>query len=300
MKHLITPRQVAQAIGVSESSLKRWCDRGLLNTVRTPGGHRRLEVPDVLRFLRESGHQVVRPALLGLPSNASTSPTIPDRAADQMKTALLEGDAERSRRIAFDLYLSGKSVSHICDDVIAEAMHAIGASWECGEAEVYQERLACNLCMRVLAELRSALPPAPEGAPVAIGGTPECDPYTLPTTMSELVLRQNGWRAQSLGARLPFDTLLAAIRHVKPQLFWLSVSHLEDAQEFLEGYRAFYEQAAPDMAIVVGGRELSEKIRRRMEYTAFCDNMQHLESFARTLGRSIIHSSDDDSALAQA
>jgi predicted site-specific integrase-resolvase len=29
---LLTPKQVARAIGVSESSLKRWCDKGVLPT----------------------------------------------------------------------------------------------------------------------------------------------------------------------------------------------------------------------------------------------------------------------------
>jgi excisionase family DNA binding protein len=65
MKELITPKQVARAIGVSESSLKRWCDRGLIPTVRTAGGHRRLPISGVLSYLRETGHEMVRPELLG-------------------------------------------------------------------------------------------------------------------------------------------------------------------------------------------------------------------------------------------
>ncbi len=283
MKQLVTPKQVAQAINVSESSLKRWCDRGLLKTVRTRGGHRRLAVPDVIEFLRKSEQEVVRPALLGLPSSTGRGVLAVDRAHVQMGESLLAGDVERCSRIAFDLYLAGKSVGTICDDVLAAALQEIGDRWECGEAEIYQERRATTVCLQVLGELRAALPVAAANGPQALGGTPECDRYLIPTTMAEVVLRQQGWRAQSLGAGLPFRTLIAAIRDVRPQIFWLSVSHVEDEAGFVVEYRAFYERVRADVPVIVGGRALTEAVRRQMEYTAFGDNMQHLDAFARTL-----------------
>jgi MerR family transcriptional regulator, light-induced transcriptional regulator len=283
---LVTPKQVAQAINASESSLKRWCDRGLLKTVRTPGGHRRVAVADALEFLRKSGHELVRPEILGLPSTTGRGPLAVVRAQEQMRNALLAGDVDLCRRIAFDLHLAGKSVSVICDLVLAASMEDIGERWNCEEAEIYQERRATTLCLRLLSELRSSIPAPAESKLSAIGGTPECDPYLLPTTMAELVLRQTGWRAQSLGSRLPFPTLIAAIRDVRPQLFWLSVSHLEDADRFLAEYRAFYAEVRSEVAVIVGGRALTESLRRQMEYSAYGDNMQHLEAFARTLERS--------------
>ena len=57
---LLSPKQVARALGVSESSLKRWCDKGLIPTERTAGGHRRLPLAGVLDFLvRSDAVQVV-------------------------------------------------------------------------------------------------------------------------------------------------------------------------------------------------------------------------------------------------
>ena len=38
-----------------------------------------------------------------------------------------------------------------------------------------------------------------------------------------------------------------------------------------------------DVAFVVGGRALTETIRQQMKFAAYCDNMQHFESFAQTL-----------------
>jgi len=37
----LSPRELAEALGVSESSLKRWVDAGKIAASRTEGGHRR-------------------------------------------------------------------------------------------------------------------------------------------------------------------------------------------------------------------------------------------------------------------
>ena len=116
-----------------------------------------------------------------------------------------------------------------------------------------------------------------------IGCAASGDRYSLGTTMAELVLRDGKWNASSLGEDLPFETMEAAIRTHRPQLFWLSCSHIEDPQRFLADYRALYEEFGTDVAFVVGGSALTHEIRQRMGYAAFCDNMQHLEGFAQSL-----------------
>lgn len=294
MKHLITPKQVAQAIGVSESSLKRWCDRGILTTVRTAGGHRRLALDDVMRFLRESGHHVVQPALLGLPATVGQGATVVARARQQLREALLAGDEEQCRRIVFDLYLAGQSACDICDRILAGAFHDIGDGWECGEVSVYRERRGCEIALKALHDLRLAMPAPAADAPLAIGGALEHDPYRLPTTMVELALREVGWRANSFGTRLPASTLEQAIRENRPQLLWVSVSHIESLPAFLDDYARLYGTAQElGTAVAVGGRALTEEIRQRMDYSAFCDTLRHLVTFVATLSRRGAASIDD-------
>ena len=65
-KTLLTPKELAEVIGASESSLRRWVDAGSIRMSRTTGGHRRIPVAEAIRFIRESGATVVRPDLLGL------------------------------------------------------------------------------------------------------------------------------------------------------------------------------------------------------------------------------------------
>ncbi len=255
MKKLLTPKQVAQAIDVSESSLKRWCDQGLLPSIRTVGGHRRLAVNDVVQFLRQSGQPLVRPELLGLPSNTGRPAAVIDRARDQVRDALIAGDEDQCRRLVFDLYLAGRSALEICDQVLAAAFHDIGDLWECGDVQIYRERRACEICFKILHELRMALRTPPSDAPQSLGGTFAGDPYRLPTSMVELVLTELGWHATSLGTRLPGATIAEAVRDDRPRLLWISVSCLESVPEFLEEYAAL-QRLATEMgaAVVVGGR----------------------------------------------
>lgn len=288
MKQLMSPKQVAQAIGVSESSLKRWCDRDLLKSVRTAGGHRRLELESVVQFLRASGHGVVRPELLGLPSSVGHGDTVVDRAREQLRNALLAGDEEQSRRIIFDLYLSGLAVTEICDRAVAGAFHDIGHGWECGQVMVYRERRACEIAFKVLHELRRAMPAPSTGSPIAIGGTIEGDPYCLPTMMVELALREIGWKAMSLGTMLPVTTLVEAVRENQPQLLWISVSTIPSVPEFLDEYARLQDVASRlGTAIAVGGRALTTDIRQQMTYSAYCDTLRHLVTFANSMHRPI-------------
>jgi len=275
----LSPKQVARALAVSESSLKRWCDRGLLPFTKTSGGHRRLTVDSVLRFVKESGRSLAYPELLGLPARTGTGQRTLAAAQDDLFSALLAADETRCRQILFDGHLAGIPLSRLFDEVVTPAFERIGEAWACGQVHVFEERRAVETCERVLYELRQALGNGPPAAPLAIGGTPEPDPYSLATAMVELVLRQRGWNAQSLGSRLPLETAQAAVAQLRPRLFWLSVSYLDDEGRFLEEYARFYSRVQSEVVVIVGGKALTSELRRHMQYAAYCDNLQHLEGF---------------------
>ena len=205
MKAQVSPKQLARAIQVSESSIKRWCDQGAISTVRTAGGHRRIDMTDVMRFLRDNRYAVVRPEVLGLPATTGRTAWVLDRAESGFREALLAGDEDLARQILFDLYLARHDLTTILDGVLTAALHGIGDRWSCGEAEIYQERRGCEICLRLLHELRMLTPPPVAPLGLAMGGTAEGDIYQIPNAMVELVLRHTGWETIALGAGLPFD-----------------------------------------------------------------------------------------------
>lgn len=282
MSKLLTPKQVAQAIQVSESSVKRWCDAGVITTEYTAGGHRRITTADLVAFVRSTNHRLVEPAVIDL-SVSGEYQRIDEQLVERFTTSLLDGGESVTRQMLTELYLAGHSVAAICDELVAPAFRAVGELWHSGEAEIFQERFACTLCHRAMNQLATLIQRPAEDAPLAIGGTPGDDAYSIATTMVEFVLRDNGWQAHSLGSNLPFDSLRRAIEQHRPKLFWLSVSHLADEREFLHRFRTFQQAVGDAAALVVGGIAMTPELREQITYSAYCDNMQHLESFANTL-----------------
>lgn len=279
----LSPKEAARVLGSSESSLKRWCDQGLIPAIKTSGGHRRLTLDALIRFAQQSGRPLAHPELAGTPAHTGAGERTLLSIREDLYQALLQGNEAGCRHLLMDAYIAGVPLPRILDEVVAVSFHRIGESYDCGDLEVFYERRAVETCMKVLHDIRRLIDAPPEGGPLAVGGTPACDPYSLPTTMIELVLRRQGWQAASLGARLPFETLVSAIDDLKPRLFWLSVSHLDNEEQFARDYARFYAAVREKCPVVVGGRALSESLRRKLQYSAFCDNLQHLEAFARSI-----------------
>ncbi|MGE3779589.1 MAG: B12-binding domain-containing protein, partial [Pirellulaceae bacterium] len=234
--------------------MKRWCDQGLIETTKTAGGHRRLLLASVLEFLRQQKFELVRPEVLGLPVTGGSGERSLQRARSRLLDALLDGDETSALRVLMDLHVAGHRVASICDEVVSAVFTEIGERWACGSADVFQERRACEICSRGLDALRRTLPAPSAGAPHALGCAPDRDPYTLATTAIEVVLTQAGWRATSLGSRIPFPSLERAIVRYQPRLVWLSLSYLDDEASFLDEYHRFYESLAGGPPLIVGGR----------------------------------------------
>lgn len=253
MQQVLSPKQVADSIGVSESSLKRWCDQGLITTEKTVGGHRRIRVGEVVRFLRNQHQAPLRPEIIGLPPGIALAGETDSDVAGLMK-ALRQGDLEQSRRYVLGRYLSGESIVGVCQGLIVPVLEEIGDQWACGKLEVFEEHQACEIFSRIIYELRSLTPRPQETAPLAIGGSPENDQARLPSSMVELTLVEAGWHAIALGCSVPYSTLLRAVERYMPALVWLSITHTPDARTSREAFRQFAAELPAGVNVVVGGR----------------------------------------------
>lgn len=260
--------------------MKRWCNNGVIPTVRTVGGHRRIPLAAFTEFLERTNRTVQSPVVgkTQVPPNSSR-----DAQREQFSDALKNGDEEACRSLLTSAFAGGESMATIADDYIASAMQIIGDSWQCGDLEIYEERRGCEICSRVLHEISRLIPPAPMNAPLAIGGTPAGDQYSLPTQVVEMVLRENSWRTMNLGSNLPLETLAAAANEYSPRILWLSVSYLEDPGKFVEEYKKLTSGLPDETLIVIGGRALTDELRPKLNYTGHCDNMQQLASFCKAM-----------------
>ena len=280
-----SPRMVARAIGVSESSLKRWCDQGRLKSTKTVGGHRRLSRAEVVRFLREANLSLADPEAIGLPKVDSDAIRDDPHATETITKALLSADEDTVRQLLTTMYLSGWSLSRIFDDVISRVFNSIGNMWQCNSIEIYKERLSCEIAVNTLREIRTLLPRYQPGAPVAIGATLLGDLYTMPSLMVEMIMVSLGWKAHSLGSNLPLSTLAAAVRDYQPRIFWVSFSHITNEDALIEEFNQFAEALPPSTALAVGGSAINPRLRKQLKFTVCCDNMKQYEMFANNINQ---------------
>ena len=287
---LLSPRELADALGVSESSLKRWVDAGKITAARTDGGHRRIALPEAVRFIRETGAPIARPELLDMPEVAAVQArTRTPRGDDGFRHYLLEGDAAGARGWLMAHYLAGRSLAELCDGPVRAAMHRIGELWAHDADGIFIEHRATDTCLQALAQLRSTLEPAPRAA-VAIGGAPEDDPYIVPSFMAAMVLGAAGMRAINLGPDTPIAAFDRAFSHYAPQLVWVSASApLPPARaKTLERWLASLPETT---AVVIGGRSSGEVAHGR-SHVHRLDSMSELADLAATIARPLHHRDD--------
>ncbi len=278
MKRLLSPRDLADAIGVSESSLKRWADAGKIQVSRTEGGHRRIPLAEAVRFIRDTGAVVVRPDVLGLGEVAANESTDPDEALFQH---LREGRGREARGLLMARYLAGESIAALADGPIMTAMARLGELWQHDPRGVFIEHRATDCCLQAVTNLRSLFEPPADG-PIAVGGAPGGDPYLLPSMLAAAVLASEGLRAVNLGPDTPIASLRHAIAHHRPRLVWLSLSSpiapaLDD-----EAAAMARELAAAHRALVIGGRHRHELVTTTRA-ACVVSSMAELAAFARGL-----------------
>lgn len=263
-KTTLTTRELAEAIGVSESSVKRWADDGLIRVARTAGGHRRIAVREAVRFVRESESVLVRPEVLGLDEVRRAEEAEGGEAGlgDEGRRlyAYLHGGAgPEVTGLLVSLYLQGWAVARIVDGPVRQSMERLGRLWRHDEAGILIEHRAVDLTIRALARLRALTPVPPEEAPAALGGAPSSDPYLLPSMAAALVLESEGVRAINLGPETPVEVLALAIEQLSPRLVWLSVSAVDDPRALAADLRALLERMTGDGPVLaLGGRRADE------------------------------------------
>ncbi|CAN5911813.1 excisionase family DNA-binding protein [soil metagenome] len=290
---LLKTRQVAQALGMSVSTIKRWVDSGSLRATRTVGRHRLIPVSEALRFARENQ---LPSADLELLAGLGTGrvETNDDRTLEALLTALRRGRTREASDLLRSAYACGAGAIELADSLIRPAMERIGHDWEAGKLDVYQEHRASRIVESALMDLIRRSPISPEGAPLALGATPEGDLYTIPGLLCELTLREQGWEVVNLGPNLPMVSLASAVLAQQPRLVWLSVHHLQDTDRFLQEYSIFHAKASrTGAAVVLGGPVLGPDLRARMVAASFGDRMAHFGEFARRLHPTPTHSPKD-------
>jgi MerR family transcriptional regulator, light-induced transcriptional regulator len=277
---VLSTNQLAMALGVSESSIKRWADDGTIKCARTAGGHRRIALAEAIRFVRDSRSALVRPELLGLPALGASAGRAAD-GAEALYGYLLEGSEAQVRALIQGMYLRGGSIAAIVDGPLRTAMQRLGDLWHDDAGGIFFEHRATDLCIQALNGLRALLP-ANDDDPVALGGAVAGDRYLLPSLAAATALHGERFRAVNLGPDVPWSCLVDAVVRLRPALVWITISIAVDAVALGREL----QRLAPSLRgtpVIIGGQGIDAAAVPPLPSLHYGRSMGELVAFARGL-----------------
>lgn len=295
LRTILSPKDLATAIGVSESSLKRWADEGRLKVSRTAGGHRRIPMEEAIRFIRTTGQPVVRPDVLGLseladvprPSTDTPAEGIDAERSAQLVAALKAGDLPLGRGLILSWYLQGVSLGELFDGPVRTAMTELGMLWKHADEGIFVEHRSTDICIQALNQLRGLIGPPPPTAPLAMGGAPSGDPYIIPSLMASMVLLEAGFRTTNIGPDIPLKVLADAAISARANLVWVSFTSISRRRDLIDHASELAGQLAQaDAELVVGGQQIDASVRIDQPNVHVARSMGELAALARGLSRS--------------
>ncbi len=245
---IISTRAVAEVLGVSEATVKRWSDAGTLRCFRTPGGHRKFRLRDVKAFLLDN-EDAVRVAATPAPAKRELSPD-----AAEARALALAGDADALVSLVAKHRMQGLALASIFDEIFAPAMTSIGAEWADGSLTAAQEHLASGAILDMLARVRPLVERPKTESGRALCACLSGEQHSIALQMVALVLGTLGHRVGVLGANVPTSDLALMIAQEAPTLLALSASSHADP-DVLRGDLAVIASAAAatKTRVVVGG-----------------------------------------------
>mgnify|MGYP001572670101 CR=1 FL=1 len=220
---LLGAGEAARRLGVSPATIQRWVSAGLLTATRTHGGHRRIPLSEIQRFL------------------AATKPAASTGNLEKWIAPLLAGDLQALRALMIAARHESGHWSSVVED-IAAAIAEIGRRWEIGTCHIFEEHAASETLRRVAASCSAELQCAP-GAPLAVLLTVAGDRHTLGLSLAELVVVEAGWNPLWLGDGPPPHELDLLIEKRRPSLLVVAAS-AATPQKVISRYQAALEKAA--------------------------------------------------------
>jgi excisionase family DNA binding protein len=281
----LTTREVARLCRVSDATVKRWAEGGLLKSERTSGGHRRFRAEEIAGFQRRQGLGVKRShGDASLVTGTARRRDAKFFSGSEIFHSLLAGCEEEAANLLIGEFLRGRRLAEIFDNFVCPAMRQVGELWSGGELTVTEEHLATRAACNAVHKLRNVLPVSETSGALAMCCAIEGDYHELPTYLVQIVLEDEGLEVMNFGANTPLYCLSEEILHYQPKIVCISATIIGDIERFARDFKEFTEQTEKlDVAAILGGRAfLDNQIRRRFPDAHFVENFAELAEFAKS------------------
>jgi MerR family transcriptional regulator, light-induced transcriptional regulator len=282
----LTTREVARLCRVSDATVKRWEEAGLLKSERTSGGHRRFRAEEVARFRRAQdtnakrahGNESARAALRRRRVNKIPS-------SSPLFQSLLAGRDDEAGNILISAYLGGQSLPHIFDGLLCPALRRVGELWFDGEINVAQEHLATRAVYNAIYRLREIVLPGEMNGKLAFCCTLEGDLHEIPTHLAQMILESEGWEVLNFGANTPLYSFTEEILYHQPEAVCIAAALMSDYERLARDYKESRARLGKlKTPVILGGRVFEDaRIRTRFPAELYAEHFTGFADFVKAL-----------------
>ncbi len=288
---LLSTADVSNMLKVNESTVKRWTDKGSLKCIKTPGGHRKYRMKDVVDFMETFAYDVTELLVPGK-EHFSTITVSTDYAilskdfnalTEIFYNTILKGSREDTFHYLNLLYANRISQIEIFDRILFPAFQKIGSKWMNNELGVEQEHLASNTALHAILKLQDHITKKPKHGGKALLGCLEDEYHELGITSVNNVLDAHGWTTYYLGANLPTESFVDAIEHYVPDVVMVSSMTPKSKRWLIEQCGLLRETSQIIGAkLIVGGIAASDTLKKKIPAdfvpSSIADVMTYIES----------------------
>jgi DNA-binding transcriptional MerR regulator/methylmalonyl-CoA mutase cobalamin-binding subunit len=279
MKPVRTINFVARQTGLSVQVIRVWEKRyGAVQPVRADNNRRLYTEEDVerLRLLRDAtqaGHaigQIATASLEELQRLVRETPSLPraggktrGEETEEAARGLIEHaivcvsdlDAGAFRKL-LDRAAVELGSPAVLQRFIAPLAERVGDLWRAGDFTIAQEHFASTHVTDFLATF--ARPYAENVAsPHLVLATPPGQLHELGAIIVAAAARSHGWRTTYLGAALPVEEMVGALRNLQPRALGLSIVYPPDDEALRRDLEKLRHLLPKECALLIGGRSSS-------------------------------------------
>lgn len=286
--NMLSTQEIASMLHVTETTIKRWADEAILPCVRTPGGHRKFLLKDIVRFAEANGYTIggsKPPALTSaqrerLEIGVHTQNYA--RIAEVLREEALQADQEGMLTLL--LYLSKQHIplAVVLDEVIRPAFGDIGAMWEEGKLGIDQEHAASHAIAEALVRTVPELHRKEPNGKSTLCACPDGELHELGLRGLAYSLEGEGWNVHYLGGNTPLESITSAVRAVRPDLVCLSLTTVRNRGQLIEKLRKLASSIRSyNGKIVIGGYYAQKLIDQDVRSDHMALSIQDAISYAR-------------------
>lgn len=186
----------------------------------------------------------------GIEYEPETSPW--ENEISEYMEALFSKDMHRALELVQKFTERGIPATTVYVDILAESMRRVGELWHTAKITVDAEHYCTSVTQMAMAQMYPAFFSKKRKNRTILCACPGTELHEIGARMVADLFENDGWNGIFLGAAVPQDAMLEAIRADKPDIVALSVTmpqHLITCAELVQAIRKEF----PDIRIAVGG-----------------------------------------------